>query len=82
MALRHGGDALAAHLLGSQPSNRFAVDGDHAGMRRQGARERQHQTALAGAIGAEKRRDAPGRDFEIDAVDDLAAAPHHAQPRD
>ncbi len=40
------------------------------------------EAAFAGAVGAEQRGDAPGRDHQIDPMDDLAAAAHHPQVGD
>ena len=74
MPFGHGDHAEAADILRTQPIDRFAVEHDLAAGQRQRAGDRQDQRALAGAVGAEQRRDLAGRDFDVDAMDDRLAA--------
>ncbi len=56
-------------LVGRQPGNVAAVEGDRPFARPRVAAHRHHQGGLAGAVGADQRDDLAGIDVEVDALE-------------
>ncbi|MGY3697562.1 hypothetical protein ACVIGA_007642 [Bradyrhizobium sp. USDA 3240] len=73
VSFRDRGQPARANGLRPQAPDRAAIEGDLAGGRRKRAGDRQHEAALAGAVGAQQRGDPSGLERQIDTVQDRFA---------
>jgi hypothetical protein len=67
--LKGPGNSFSQEFIGRSPSNRHALEADIAFIRREGARNKVEQGALASSIRTYDRCELAARDFEVDVID-------------